>query len=443
MNDTNHITNGEENKLSSPEYRRSRVAYVLYALFDYFVGILVADAFLAKLLSAMGFRDSEIGILSSFISLAFVFQLFSLLLTKKRNSKKRMILVLNTLGQMFFFALYVLPLIEIDLYLRRALVYVFIIGAYMCKYLVSTFLFQWANGYVDPNKRGSYSATMEIVSLIGGIIFSLSMGAIFNWFESQNNLMGGFFFLAIVILISNILVFISLTLIKREHTGNAVDSSSKKLSDIFKNTLGNKNFRHLVIIAVLWKSAEYFTLGFMGPFKTDTLGNGLALSVFFVQVISIASSLIRMPFTNIFGKYSDKHSFASGFYLSLFIGAAAFLCNVFTTKETWFLVIAHTILYAVCSAGNGKNAQNMIYSYVDIDYIAEGMALQNCISGVCGFLCSLVAGAILEAVQQAGNMFFGIPMFGQQLLGLISALLCGICIIYMRATVLKEKVIKQ
>ncbi|MBQ9805986.1 MAG: MFS transporter [Clostridia bacterium] len=443
MNDTNHITNGEENKFSSPEYRRSRVAYVLYALFDYFVGILVADAFLAKLLSAMGFRDSEIGILASFISLAFVFQLFSLLLTKKRNSKKGMILVLNTLGQMFFFALYVLPLIEIDLYLRRALVYVFIIGAYMCKYLVSNFLFQWANGYVDPNKRGSYSATMEIVSLIGGIIFSLSMGAIFNWFESQNNLMGGFFFLAIVILISNILVFISLTLIKREHTGNAVDSSSKKLSDIFKNTLGNKNFRHLLVIAVLWKSAEYFTLGFMGPFKTDTLGNGLALSVLFVQVISIASSLIRMPFTNIFGKYSDKHSFASGFYLSLFIGAAAFLCNVFTTKETWFLVIAHTILYAVCAAGNGKNAQNMIYSYVDIDYIAEGMALQNCISGVCGFLCSLVAGAILEAVQQAGNMFFGIPMFGQQLLGLISALLCGICIIYMRATILKEKVIKQ
>jgi len=443
MNDTNHITNGEENKFSSPEYRRSRVAYVLYALFDYFVGILVADAFLAKLLSAMGFRDSEIGILASFISLAFVFQLFSLLLTKNRNSKKRMILVLNTLGQMFFFALYVLPLIEIDLYLRRALVYVFIIGAYMCKYLVSNFLFQWANGYVDPNKRGSYSATMEIVSLIGGIIFSLSMGAIFNWFESQNNLMGGFFFLAIVILISNILVFISLTLIKREHTGNAVDSSSKKLSDIFKNTLGNKNFRHLLVIAVLWKSAEYFTLGFMGPFKTDTLGNGLALSVLFVQVISIASSLIRMPFTNIFGKYSDKHSFASGFYLSLFIGAAAFLCNVFTTKETWFLVIAHTILYAVCAAGNGKNAQNMIYSYVDIDYIAEGMALQNCISGVCGFLCSLVAGAILEAVQQAGNMFFGIPMFGQQLLGLISTFLCGICIIYMRVTILKEKVIKQ
>lgn len=443
MNDTNHITNGEENKFSSPEYRRSRVSYILYALFDYFVGILMADAFLAKLLSTMGFRDSEIGILSSFISLAFVFQLCSLLLAKKRGSKKNMILVLNTLGQMLFFVLYTLPFIGIDADLRRALVYVLIIGAYMSKYLVSTFLFQWANSYVDPNKRGTYSAAMEIVSLIGGIIFSLAMGAIFNWFEAQNNLMGGFFLLAIVILISNILVFITLLLIKRERREDAEEVPQKKLSDIFKNTLCNKNFCHLVVIAVLWKSAEYFTVGFMGTFKTDTVGNGLALSVFFVQVISIASSLIRMPFTNIFGKYSDKHSFASGFYLSLFIGAAAFLCNVFTTKETWFLVIAHTILYAVCLAGNGKNATNMIYSYVDIDYIAEGMALQNCISGVCGFLCSLVAGAILEAVQQAGNTFFGIPVFGQQLLGLISTLLCGICIIYMRTTILKEKVIKQ
>jgi Na+/melibiose symporter-like transporter len=255
--------------------------------------------------------------------------------------------------------------------------------------------------------------------------------------------MGGFFFLAIVILISNVLVFITLILIKREQVEDTEEIPQKKFTDIIKNTFGNKNFRHLVVIAVIWKAAEYFTVGFMGTFKMDTLGNGLALSMLVVQVIGIASNLVRMAVTGPFGKYSDKHSFASGFYLSLFIGIAAFLCNVFTTKETWFLVIAHTILYAVCLAGNGKNAMNMIYSYVDIDYIAEAMALQNCISGVCGFLCSLVASVILEAVQQAGNVFFGISLFGQQLLGLISALLCGVCILYMRATILKEKVMKQ
>lgn len=50
---SNSIMMGEENKFSSPDYRRSRVAYILYALFDYFVGLLIADAFLAKLLSSI------------------------------------------------------------------------------------------------------------------------------------------------------------------------------------------------------------------------------------------------------------------------------------------------------------------------------------------------------------------------------------------------------
>lgn len=432
-----------EKDFSTPAYQRSRTAYILYALFEYFVGLLMADAFLAKLLSSVGFKDSEIGIISSFISLAFVFQMFSLLLAKKRGSKKTMIVVMTTVGQVLFLALYVLPFIGIDDNLRRALVYVLIIGAYMSKYLVSSFLFQWANSYVDPNRRGSYSATLEIVSLIGGIAFSLVMGAVFNWFEAEGNLMGGFWFLSIVILVCDILVFVSLMLIQREQPEDTEEISRKKLGDILKNTFGNKNFRHIVVISTIWKAAMYFTAGFMGTFKTDTAGNGLGLSMLLVQGIAIAGNVVRMVVAKPFGRYSDKRSFASGFYLSMFIGVAAFLCNVFTTEATWFLVIGHTVLYAVCLSGNSQNERNMLYSYVHVDYIAEAMAMQNCISGVCGFLCSLLAGVILDAIQGAGNTFLGLPMLGQQLLGLISALLCGICIVYMRLTILKEKVIKQ
>ena len=85
----------------------------------------------------------------------------------------------------------------------------------------------------------------------------------------------------------------------------------------------------------------------------------------------------------------------------------------------------------------------MTYSYVDSNYIAEAMALQNCVSGVCGFLCSLVAGKILDAVQASGNQVLGMHVFGQQILGLISVLLCVACIIYMSFTIMKEKVMKQ
>ena len=66
-----------ENRFDTKAYKRSRNAYMVQCAFEYFVALLVADAFLAKLLTALGIGDNLIGIISSFVSLAFVFQLLS------------------------------------------------------------------------------------------------------------------------------------------------------------------------------------------------------------------------------------------------------------------------------------------------------------------------------------------------------------------------------
>lgn len=60
----------------SAEYKRSRKAYTLQCAFEYFVAIMAGDAFLAKLLSAIGISDSLIGIISSFTTLAFFVSAF-------------------------------------------------------------------------------------------------------------------------------------------------------------------------------------------------------------------------------------------------------------------------------------------------------------------------------------------------------------------------------
>ena len=197
----------QEKIFSTSDYRRSRAAYVAECMFEYFVLLLMTDAFLAKLLSSVGFSDGEIGVLTSFLSIAFVFQLFAMLWAGRRGSKKVLVLVLDTIGQMLFFVLFVLPFVGLDPAIRRALVYVCIVSAYACKQMVATLLFQWANGYVDPHKRASYSATKEMVSLVGGTIFSLLMGYIFDRYEAAGNLTGGFVFLAIVILVCNVGTF--------------------------------------------------------------------------------------------------------------------------------------------------------------------------------------------------------------------------------------------
>ena len=63
---------------------RSRILYIIEAALEYFISILVAGSYLATLTSHLGMSDSLTGILSSFISLGCLFQLFSVFLKRKR-----------------------------------------------------------------------------------------------------------------------------------------------------------------------------------------------------------------------------------------------------------------------------------------------------------------------------------------------------------------------
>lgn len=65
------------------KYKQSRKAYIVQCTAEYFITLLVADAFLANLLTSIGISDALTGIISSFISFAFLFQLLSILLVKK------------------------------------------------------------------------------------------------------------------------------------------------------------------------------------------------------------------------------------------------------------------------------------------------------------------------------------------------------------------------
>ena len=94
-------------KFNSPEYKRSRKAYVSQCMVEYFVTLIVADVFLARLLSNIGISDSLVGIISSFITLAFVFQLMSIFVLRIKMSTKKIVMIFDTMS-IFFLHVYVL-----------------------------------------------------------------------------------------------------------------------------------------------------------------------------------------------------------------------------------------------------------------------------------------------------------------------------------------------
>lgn len=418
----------------SAEYKRSRAAYMAQCAFEYFISILVADAFLAKLLSSIGINDSLIGIISSFISMAFIFQLISIFLMMRKINVKKMIITCDTVSIMFFMLLYLVPFIPVGVGIKTAIVTVGVLAAYFMKYLIYSMCYKWANSYVEPQKRARYSATKEIISLLSGIVFTAAAGYAIDKYESLGNLNGGFLFLAAAILILNICNFVSLMMIGGK--SETAEEEPVALADVMKNTVGNRSFRNVIIMTVMWNVAQYFTIGFLGIFKTKDL----MISVFAVQVINMIANFARMAVSRPFGKYSDKKSYAKGFNLAMMMAAAAFFINIFTTNATWYLIIAYTVLYNCSLAGSNQNSFNITYSYVKSEYITQAMAIKNSIGGVCGFLASVLGGKILAVVQANNNMIFGIHIYGQQLLSAVSCVITLAVVVFIHKVIEKQKV---
>ena len=426
------------NDFNSPEYKRSRGAYISQQTAEYFVSILVTDAFLAKLLTWIGISDALAGIISSFITLAFVVQLASIFLVRLKVSAKRLTIFFDTLSIFSYMFLFFVPFITQDKTLRTVLVVLSVLIAYIGKYLINSIAFKWANSYVEPTKRARFSANKEMISLFTGMIFTTIVGIVIDRYESLGDLEGAFLFIGVGVLVLNIVNFISFSLIKKDSKEEQTDNS-QPFKEVIKNTLGNKNFRSVIVLTVIFNIASYFTVGFIGVFKT----NDLMMSMLLIQIINVVANFARMLISKPIAKYSDKFSYAKGMQLGLMISAAGYLAIVFTTKATWFLMIVYVVLHNCSLAGTNQNSFNIAYSYVDSKYITQAMAIKNSIGGICGFFASLAGGKILSVIQANGNTLFGMPVYGQQVLALISVVMLVVAIIYIRKVIAKQKVMIQ
>ena len=411
----------------SPEYKRSRKAYLIECAFEYFVALLVSDAFLVKLLQDIGVDDATVGIMASLISLAFVFQLFSIFVVQRISNTKAFAIIFHFASQIFFMALYFIPFLpEVeDSKYKHVLAFACIMVAYFGNYLVTSMIYKWGNSFVEPHHRGRYCATKEMVSLVSGMVVTLIIGYVMDYFEAAGNLHGGFIFAACGILIFSICDFACLMLIKNDKKPKEeVRRNIVPLREVMRNTLGNRNFLSVLLLAVLWEIGKGVTVGFLGTYRLNP--HELALSVGAVQVINMVGNLARFAVSRPFGKFSDKYSYAKGIELALSIAAASFVVCAFTAPGNrvmvWVMVILYSILYHGCQAGVGQNMHSILYSYVDSKYFVQASAIKSSVGGLCHFGSALLAGQLLQYIQGNGNSFLGLHVYGQQVLSVFSVI---------------------
>ncbi len=425
---------------NSKDYKRSRRAYNWECAFEYFVSLLVTDAFLAKILKAIGFSDEATGIISSLITLAFLFQLVSVFVIRKVTNTKVFAILFHSTSQLLFMSLYLIPFMPFAQEIKQPLTVACLLLAYFGNYMVTSMIFRWGNSFVDPKMRGRFSAGKEMCSLLSGMVVSLAVGYVMDYFEAANDLNGSFIFAAIGIFVFCLSDMTMLLLIKNDIKPKQKKEDSVPLSEVIRNTLGNKSFRSVIALMILWDMGRYFTIGFLGTYKIGELGFQMSI----IQAISIAASLFRAIFSRPFGRYTDKRTFAKGAELGLIIAIVAFGVGMFSAPgAAKWLIAVYTILYNVCLAGVSGNLVNITYSYVDSSYFAEASAIKNSIAGLLGFVASLIGGKILSAIQANGNMLFGLEIYGQQVLFAISTLFMILALLYTHFVVARQKVMIQ
>ena len=411
-------------------YRSSRAFTITTAALEYFVSLLVIGSYLAKLTSDIGIPDSVTGILTSFVSLGFGFQLFAIFLINKRPVKT-WVTVMSVVNQLCFAFVYVIPFFEISTAVKTAIFVVMLLMAHILLNVAGPAKIDWHMALVDDDKRGRFTALKEIISLVGGMIFSFVVGLVIDSCEANGNLHGAFIFCAIGVLGLMVVNTVALLLTK-EKTPEKIEHIPvmKMAGEIVRD----KKIFKVILVSVLWYIALYSTYPFYGTYTIKELG----FSMTFVSILSAAYAIARSLASRPLGRYADKHSFTRMLNICYAIVLVAYAVNVFTVPANGKVMYTiYYILYAVSMGGINSASTNLIYDFVVPEKRVVTIALQHAMAGFSGFFATIIVGFLVSYIQGNGNMFLGLNVYAQQVVSVIGVIMVGVSLLYLNTVVKK------
>ncbi|MBO5214898.1 MAG: MFS transporter [Clostridia bacterium] len=419
---------------SNDVYKTSRFLYIIEAALEYFIALGVGGVYLAKLTTAVGISDSLTGILTSFVSLGCGFQLIAIFIAHKKPVK-RWVTVGHIVSQFLFVALYFVPLFEgVDTGIKIVLFFILMLGAQIIHNAINSPKTGWYMDLIDYDKRGSFTATKEIVSLISGIVFSYFMGYMIDSFEMAGNMQGAFITGGITLFVIAVLHTLTLIFSKEKPAPEMQQKINVKV--VFSGLIKDKSLYKVMVIAILWAVANYATTSFMGTYQTKELG----FTTTFASVVVIVSSIARALVSRPMGKFADKKSFASALVICFSIEFVGFAVASCTTPENGkILYPIFLCLHAIGMSVINSATINLIYDYVAPERRTVAYAFQQTVAGVAGFLIVTVLSPLVTLVQNNGNNIFGMTVYAQQLCALFSALVCAVAVVYIIFVLKKMK----
>lgn len=288
---------------------------------------------------------------------------------------------------------------------------------------------------VDNEKRGSFTAVKEMISLAGGVAVSMILGNLADRFRNADgDPMAEYY----------IICAIALTVISALHTATLIVCQEKDVREekipitlAVKSLFTNKNIAKIMVVDILW----YVSMGISTPFYPSYLREELSMSFTLITVITTLGLVARILISPVMGKIADKRSFTYSMTLCMLMQGVAFVGVVFTAPgaNQWFYII-YSCFSGFAMAGMNSGFLNLVYDFVRPEDRAVAIGVKAAVGGGSGFVSTLISGSVLDKVQQMGGIqLFGCTFYAQQALSLVSLGVIILMLIYMNTVVRKMK----
>lgn len=406
-------------------YRKSRVLYIISATLEYFISILTGTAYLAKIAGSIGISDGTIGVLGSFVALGCAFQIVSFAMRTDKAIKPRVVTI-NLINQLCFTLLYVVPAFNLPKNVKTLLFTALLLAGNVLLNVPFSPKATWSRSLVNEKKRGIFSASCEITSLISGMVFTMLTGRLIDTLEANGKQTEAFTVCAIVLLVLTVSHALCLIFVREDKTQV---TKNEPLGSKLKGAITERATLLLIPFFVLWEASRYVTVPFFGTYQL----NELSLSMTAVSLISVGYALIRSLVSAPIGILGDKRSFVTSMSISLIAMTAGLIVNSFGGRVCHIIFY---VLYAVTLAGMNSGIMNVIFDYVPKKKRTGAVSILYTIGGLVGFGSTLAAKPLVDYVQKSGNRFLFLNhVYAQQILSVIGAILALSALIYLNTVI--------
>ena len=429
-----------ENIRVKDEYKLSRILYIIEASLEYFISIGISLTYLPVLGAALGMEGSLIAIIESFVSLGASFQIFAVLLVKKKRVKP-IVTSMHILSQIFFACVWFIPLFKASKIAKIILFVCMLLGAHVIHNIINAPKINWYMSLVDHNKRGVFTAIKEIVSLIGGMLFTMLYGNMIQHFEEKGEIETAFILCGVLLLF--IMLSHTLTLIfskEKPQSEKEELEHEKPIKEQLKHIVSDKQLLKVILIPVFWAIVQNMTNPFYSVYQREVMGMQTAT----ISLIIAVGSILRAVFSIPMGRYADKTSFSKMLNLCFLIALFGIMVNVFSgfmISETLSVVAVagFWLLHYISFAGINSGIMNIIYDHVDKDRQMVALAFKSSFAGIVGFLTTVMFAPIVDWINSLNLIIFGYTVYAQQVLGVLAIIIIIFMMIYNSKVVGKQK----